>query len=159
MKTGIWAAFAIAMVVILSAGAITAQARDEANWSRMQAYLTDNKAKAGVKVQPSGVQWRVLKKGGKGGGTPSPNATVVVRYKGSLIDGTVFDQTDPAAQPAIFNLKQLIKGWQEVIPMMERGDKVEIVLPPELGYGSKGSGDKIGPDQVLVFEIELFDFL
>lgn len=138
----------------------TVTGRDEANWAKMQAFLTTNKAKDGVTVQPSGVQWRYIKKGPGTGGKPNLNNTVTVRYKGMLIDGKVFDQTEPGAPPAVFGLKGLIKGWQEVIPMMARGDKVEIVLPSDLAYGRKGTGDgSIGPDQVLVFEIELLDFL
>jgi FKBP-type peptidyl-prolyl cis-trans isomerase len=137
-----------------------ALARDAANWAKMEAFLTANKAKQGVTVEPSGVQWRVIKAGPASPERPRPDSTVTVRYKGSLIDGTVFDQTDPGQPAAIFNLKQLIKGWQEVIPKMKRGDKVEIVLPSELGYGARGSASgSIGPDQVLVFEIELLDFL
>jgi FKBP-type peptidyl-prolyl cis-trans isomerase FkpA/FKBP-type peptidyl-prolyl cis-trans isomerase FklB len=148
---------AAAIAVTASASAI---ARDETNWAKMQSFLTANKAKQGVTVQPSGVQWRYIKKGPGKGGKPSEDATVTVRYKGTLIDGTVFDQTDPNQPPAVFGLKGLIKGWQEVIPMMSRGDKVEIVLPSDLAYGARGSHDgSIKPDQVLVFEIELLDFL
>jgi FKBP-type peptidyl-prolyl cis-trans isomerase len=150
----------VAAAAIAVTASTAALARDEANWTKMQAFLSANKVKQGVTVQPSGVQWRYIKKGPGTGGKPDADATVTVRYKGALIDGTVFDQTDPAQPPAVFGLKRLIKGWQEVIPMMSRGDKVEIVLPSELAYGARGSADGgIGPDQVLVFEIELLDFL
>jgi FKBP-type peptidyl-prolyl cis-trans isomerase len=151
--------FVAAAAIALTASS-AAVARDEANWAKMQAFLSANKVKQGVSVNPSGVQWRYIKKGPGKGGKPAPDATVTVRYKGTLIDGTVFDQTDPNQPPAVFGLKGLIKGWQEVIPMMSRGDKVEIVLPSELAYGSRGSSDGgIKPDQVLVFEIELLDFI
>lgn len=150
----------VAAAAIALTASSAALARDEANWTKMQAFLSANKVKQGVTVQPSGVQWRYLKKGPGKGGKPGADATVTVRYKGTLIDGTVFDQTDPNQAPAVFGLKGLIKGWQEVIPMMSRGDKVEIVLPSELAYGARGSSDgSIKPDQVLVFEIELLDFL
>ena len=150
----------VAVAAIALTAVPLAQARDEANWTKMQSFLAANKAKQGVTTQPSGVQWRYIKKGPGKGGKPAADATVTVRYKGTLIDGTVFDQTDPAQPPAVFGLKGLIKGWQEVIPMMSRGDKVEIVLPSDLAYGKAGSRDgSIKPDQVLVFEIELLDFL
>lgn len=150
----------IAAAAIALTASSAAVARDEANWAKMQAFLTANKVKQGVTVQPSGVQWRYIKKGAGKGGKPTADATVTVRYKGTLIDGTVFDQTDPNQPPAVFGLKGLIKGWQEVIPMMSRGDKVEIVLPSDLAYGARGSSDgSIKPDQVLVFEIELLDFI
>lgn len=150
----------VAAAAISVTVAVPAMARDEANWAKMQSFLEANKNKQGVTVQPSGVQWRYIKKGNDKGGKPSADATVTVRYKGTLIDGTVFDQTDPKQPPAVFGLKGLIKGWQEVIPMMSRGDKVEIVLPSDLAYGKAGSHDgSIKPDQVLVFEIELLDFL
>jgi FKBP-type peptidyl-prolyl cis-trans isomerase len=151
--------FVAAAAIALTASS-AALARDEANWTKMQAFLSANKVKQGVTVQPSGVQWRYLKKAAKSSGKPAADATVTVRYKGMLIDGKVFDQTDPGQPPAVFGLKGLIKGWQEVIPMMTRGEKVEIVLPSEMGYGARGTPDgSIGPDQVLVFEIELIDFL
>lgn len=157
MKTilGFLAAAAVAVTA-----STAAMARDEANWTKMQSFLAANKAKQGVTVNPSGVQWRYIKKGPGKDGKPAADATVTVRYKGMLVDGTVFDQTDPNQPPAVFGLKGLIKGWQEVIPMMSRGDKVEIVLPSDLGYGARGTPDgSIKPDQVLVFEIELLDFL
>jgi FKBP-type peptidyl-prolyl cis-trans isomerase len=157
MKTifGFLAAAAIAVTA-----STAAMARDPENWKKMESFLAANKVKQGVTLNPSGVQWRYIKKGTGQGGKPAPDATVTVRYKGALIDGTVFDQTDPKQPPAVFGLKGLIKGWQEVIPMMSRGDKVEIVLPSEMGYGSRGTADgSIKPDQVLVFEIELLDFI
>jgi FKBP-type peptidyl-prolyl cis-trans isomerase len=132
--------------------------RDEANWARMEAFLAESKKKPGTIVQPSGTQWRVIKKGPGQGGKPTSEATVTVRYRGTLIDGTLFDETPPGAPAAIFTLKTLIKAWKEVIPLMQRGDKVEIVAPSDQAYGPEGR-EGIKPDQVLVFEMELLDFL
>ena len=80
-----------------------------------------------------------------------------VHYHGTLPDGTVFDSSVDRGQPATFGLQHIIKGWQEALPMMKEGDKWKIVVPPALGYGEQGAGGDIGPNQVLIFEIELLD--
>jgi len=128
-------------------------AHDPANVAAMQAYLDANKAKPGVKVTESGLQYRVLQEG-KGTRKPTWASTVQVRYRGSLIDGSVFDETKPEDAPAEFEAGGVIKGWQEALTMMREGDKWEVVIPIELAYGCKGKGS-IKPDQVLVFDIEL----
>ncbi len=126
--------------------------RDAANWAKMTAYLDENKKREGVKETPSGLQYRVLADG-KGTRNPTWASTVQVRYKGALIDGTVFDETTTA--PAEFEAGAVIKGWQEALEMMNEGDKWSVVIPANLAYGCKGKGDKIKADQVLVFDIEL----
>jgi len=128
-------------------------AHDPANVAAMQAYLDANKVKPGVKVTESGLQYRVLQEG-KGTRKPTWASTVQVRYRGSLIDGSVFDETKPEDAPAEFEAGGVIKGWQEALTMMREGDKWEVVIPIELAYGCKGKGS-IKPDQVLVFDIEL----
>ena len=80
-----------------------------------------------------------------------------MHYHGTLPDGTVFDSSVEREQPATFGLQQIIPGWQEALPMMKEGDKWKIVLPPSLAYGEQGAGGDIGPNQVLIFEIELLD--
>ena len=128
--------------------------RDEANWAKMQAFLDANKAKDGVKVTESGLQYRVLREG-KGTRHPTWASTVQVRYKGSLTDGSVFDENkdpDPAAE---FEAGGVIKGWQEALELMKEGDKFELVIPSGLAYGCRGKGGKIKGDQVLVFDVEL----
>jgi FKBP-type peptidyl-prolyl cis-trans isomerase FkpA len=128
--------------------------RDEANWARMDAYLAANKAKPGVKVTESGLQYRVLNTG-TGDRSPTWASTVEVRYKGSLIDGTVFDATKDGAPNASFEAGNVIKGWQEALTMMKEGDKWELVIPSPIAYGCKGRGQTIKADQVLVFDVEL----
>jgi FKBP-type peptidyl-prolyl cis-trans isomerase FklB len=128
--------------------------RDEANWAKMQAFLADYKKKDGVKALDNGIAYRFLSHGAGRGHKATWASTVVVRYKGSLIDGTVFDETKAADKPAEFELNGLVKGWQEVVPLMRDGDKIEAVFPPDYGYGRAGKGPIKG-DQVLVFEIEL----
>ena len=126
--------------------------RDQASWTKMQAFLDANKQKPGVKVTESGLQYRVLQAGKETARKPTWASTVQVRYRGTLIDGSVFDETK--TEPAEFEAGGVIKGWQEALVSMHEGDKWETVIPSELAYGCKGKGS-IKPDQVLVFEIEL----
>ena len=127
--------------------------RDQANWAKMNAYLDANKQAAGVKVTDSGVQYQIVSTG-KGTRNPTWASTVQVRYKGTLIDGSVFDETKTGQPPAEFEAGGVIKGWQEVLEMMHEGDKWHVVIPSGLAYGCKGKGP-IKPDQVLIFDIEL----
>jgi FKBP-type peptidyl-prolyl cis-trans isomerase FklB len=130
-------------------------ARDQANWDRMQAYLAANKEKPGVKVTESGLQYRQLQAPAKETARkPTWASTVQVRYRGTLIDGSVFDETKAGDAPAEFEAGGVIKGWQEALTSMREGEKWEVVIPSELAYGCKGKG-QIKSDQVLVFEIDL----
>ena len=130
-------------------------ARDQASWAKMQAYLDANKQKPGVKVTESGLQYRQIQAPAKATARkPTWASTVQVRYKGTLIDGTVFDETKPGESPAEFEAGGVIKGWQEALTSMQEGEKWEVVIPSELAYGCKGKG-QIKSDQVLVFEIDL----
>ena len=126
--------------------------RDQASWAKMHVFLEANKLKEGVKVTESGLQYRVLQSGKETGRKPTWASTVQVRYRGTLIDGTVFDETK--TEPAEFEAGGVIKGWQEALVAMREGDKWETVVPSDLAYGCKGKSS-IKPDQVLVFEIEL----
>ena len=103
----------------------------------------------------SGILYRVLTTGS--GAKPGPNDTVVVHYRGTLPDGQEFDSSYKRGQPATFSLGGIIAGWREVLQLMSEGAKWEVVIPPELGYGSAGAGGLIGPNQTLVFEIELIE--
>ena len=116
------------------------------------AYLTANAKKAGV-VSVPGIQYQIIKRGR--GAQPGRRDCVAVNYKGSLIDGKVFDETKPG-KPATFPAGALIPGWVEALLMMHVGDKWNLVIPPGLAYGKTGAGKGlIPPDQTLVFEIEL----
>jgi FKBP-type peptidyl-prolyl cis-trans isomerase len=117
-----------------------------------QRFLAENKAKAGVTTTASGLQYRVMKSGA--GASPTPNDLVRVTYRGWLIDGTVFDETPPG-QSAEFPAGQLIPGWVEALQLMKEGDEWEIVIPSELGYGERGAGGVIPPNQTLVFNMAL----
>jgi FKBP-type peptidyl-prolyl cis-trans isomerase len=122
-------------------------------------FLATNKTKPGVKTLPSGLQYKVLATGN--GPSPKATDTVRVHYRGRLIDGKVFDQsyTDevPAKrdQPAEFPVNGVIKGWTEALQKMKVGDKWQITLPANLAYGERGSPPVIGPNSVLIFDVEL----
>ena len=125
--------------------------QDALNKEASQKFLDENKAKPGVTVTPSGLQYEVLQPGA--GAKPGPNSDVSVRYKGTLIDGTVFDQS--GEQPASFNAGGVIRGWTEALQLMPLGAKYKLYIPSDLAYGEAGSPPKIGPNQALIFEVEL----
>jgi len=116
-------------------------------------FLADNAKKPGVIVRPSGLQYRILHNGF--GKRPGPNDVVTVYYTGSLINGTVFDGTEPSL-PAQFKASQLITGWTEALEQMREGDHWQIVIPANLAYGARGAGGGvIPPNQALVFDLTL----
>ena len=116
-------------------------------------FLADNAKKEGVKTLEGGVQYKVLKAGN--GATPKPTDTVSVHYTGKLIVGTVFDSSVQRGQPASFQVNQVIQGWQMALQKMKVGDKWMLYIPSDLAYGERGSAGAIGPNEVLVFEVEL----
>lgn len=119
-----------------------------------KAYLEKNKNKKNVKVLKSGLQYEVLKKGT--GSKPKTTDKVEVHYHGTLIDGRIFDSSVNRGQTATFAINRVIKGWQEVLPMMKKGAKWRVTIPPSLAYGENGPPN-IGPNAALIFEIELID--
>ncbi len=104
----------------------------------------------------SGLMFEVLKQGE--GGSPSATSQVSVNYTGTLLDGKVFDSTVSRGKPASFQVNRVIPGWTEALVAMKRGEKVRLVIPPELAYGAKGYPGVIPPNSFLVFEVELIDF-
>ena len=118
-------------------------------------FLAANKKKKGVKSLKSGIQYKVVKKGK--GDKPAASDSVVAHYKGTLIDGTEFDSSYKRGQPATFAIGQVIKGWQEVLPLMPKGSKWQVFIPSDLAYGERGAGANIGPNETLIFDIELLD--
>ena len=134
-----------------------AVARAEEAEARGVAYLGENAAKEGVTVLDSGLQYRVIESGAEDGTMPSSEDTVVVHYRGTLIDGTEFDSSYSRGVPATFPLGGIIPGWSEILQLMRPGDKWEVVIPSALAYGERGAGDQIGPNETLVFEINLIE--
>ncbi len=115
-------------------------------------YAAKFKKEEGVVVLPSGVAYKVITPG-KGTVKPTDTDHVKVNYQGRLIDGTVFDETKDT--PIEFGVTQVIQGWTEMLKEMTEGEKVTVVIPENLAYGERGSGDKIKPLSTLVFDIEL----
>jgi FKBP-type peptidyl-prolyl cis-trans isomerase len=131
------------------------QADAAANAKAGDAFLAANGKKDGVKTTTSGLEYKVLKSGT--GKTPGPKDTVKVHYQGTLIDGTEFDSSIARGEPVTFQVDGVIPGWTEALQLMKVGDKYQLFIPPKLAYGASGAGDKIGPNSVLIFEVELLD--
>lgn len=117
------------------------------------AFLEANKKRAGVVVLPSGLQYEVLQPGS--GPKPAVDDTVKVQFRGTLLDGTVFDSSFDRGTPIVVRPDQVIKGWTEALPLMAVGSKWKVFLSSDLGYGDKGGSDNIPPGSTLIFEMEL----
>lgn len=124
-----------------------------ANAQKGKAFLEANKQKPGVVTTKSGLQYKVLKQGT--GATPKATDTVKTHYTGTLIDGTVFDSSVERGEPATFPVNGVIAGWTEALQLMKVGSKYQLFVPAELAYGERGAGGAIGPNETLVFEVEL----
>ena len=127
----------------------------EENKKRSESFLTENKSKEGVVTLTSGLQYKVLAKGEGASPHPTPLDFVKIHYRGTFIDGRVFDSSYQRGQPHVFPLNRVIPGWVEVLQLMKVGDKWQVFIPPYLAYGEMGFGQEIGPNMALVFEIEL----
>jgi FKBP-type peptidyl-prolyl cis-trans isomerase len=123
------------------------------NKKKGEEFLADNKKKEGVTTLPSGMQYKVLKAGD--GKKPASTDTVECHYKGTLINGTEFDSSYKRGQPATFPVNGVIRGWQEALPLMAVGSKWQLFIPSDLAYGPRGAGGDIGPNETLIFEVEL----
>ncbi|QSX75681.1 FKBP-type peptidyl-prolyl cis-trans isomerase [Lysobacter arenosi] len=121
-----------------------------------QKFLAENGKKPGVITTASGLQYQVLTEGK--GAKPSATDAVSAHYKGALLDGKTFDSSYDRGEPATFVLGQLVPGWQEGIALMPVGSKYRFWIPSKLAYGEQGAGP-IGPNQTLVFEVELLDIV
>jgi FKBP-type peptidyl-prolyl cis-trans isomerase FklB len=119
------------------------------------AYLAANAKKPGVVTTKSGLQYKALKAGT--GKTPTTKDSVKAHYRGTLIDGTQFDSSYDRGRPSSFKVTGVIKGWTEALQLMKVGAKWQLVIPSELAYGANPPGSTIGPDAVLIFEIELVE--
>jgi len=125
------------------------------NMRRGKEYMAKNKDKEGVTTLPNGIQYEVLRKGT--GAQPGGQDVVTVHYVGTLVDGREFDSSRRRGEPATFPLDGVIKGWQEVLPLMRVGSRWLVTIPPDLAYGVNGAGSAIGPNETLIFEIELLE--
>ena len=125
----------------------------EKNKADGERFLAENAKKEGVKTLPSGLQYKVITPGT--GKTPKSTDTVTTNYRGTLIDGTEFDSSYKRGQPATFPVSGVIPGWTEALQLMKEGAKWKLFLPADLAYGERGAGRDIGPNAVLIFEVEL----
>ncbi len=118
-----------------------------------QAFLAENGKKEGITTTSTGLQYKVHTEGT--GKKPKATDTVKVHYRGTLLDGTEFDSSYARREPIEFGLNQVISGWTEGVQLMSEGSKYEFFIPSNLAYGPRGAGRDIGPDETLIFEVEL----
>lgn len=119
-------------------------------------FLAENKTKEGVQTTESGLQYKVLEEGS--GASPTAEDTVTVNYKGTLLNGEVFDSSYERGQPADIPLNRVIPGWTEGIQLMKEGGKYKFWIPGDLAYGpNPRPGGPIGPNETLIFEVELIE--
>lgn len=122
-----------------------------------EAYLHINAQKPGVRVLESGLQFEIIESGE--GKTPTLTSKVLAHYHGTLVNGEIFDSSIERGEPAEFPVNRLIAGWTEALQMMKEGDVWQLVVPPHLAYGDRQVGDRIAPNSVLIFEVELIEVL
>jgi FKBP-type peptidyl-prolyl cis-trans isomerase FklB len=144
-----------ALACFLASGMLSAAQDNPAirNIVKGKEYLAENGKRKEVKTTATGLQYEVLKEGT--GASPKATSTVEVHYKGTLIDGTEFDSSYKRGQTISFPLNRVIPGWTEGLQLMKEGGKGRLVIPSNLAYGAAGAPPVIGPNETLVFEIEL----
>lgn len=121
------------------------------------AFMAENIGREGVKELPGGIQYTVIKEGT--GASPLVTESVKAHYKGTLLDGTEFDNSFKRGQPFTAPLRALIKGWQVALPMMKEGSHWRLWIPSDLAYGDRGAGSDIPGGATLVFEVELLEVI
>jgi len=119
------------------------------------AFMEENKNKANIVTTESGLQYEIITEGS--GPIPKEDDNVTVHYHGTTIDGTVFDSSMERGEPVSFPVNGVILGWQEALKLMPTGSKWKIYVPSELAYGERGAGRDIGPNETLIFEVELLN--
>lgn len=128
----------------------------EENQAKSEEFLAANKSKTGIVVLPSGVQYRIIEEGD--GPRPGMESKVIVHYRGSKIDGREFDSSFARGTPEEFTVNAVLKGWQEVLPLMKVGSTWQIFVPPELAFGARGN-PPVGPNEALTFDLKLIELL
>ncbi len=124
-----------------------------ANARKSADFMRSNGQRTGVVTLPSGVQYEVLRKGQ--GVSPSQDSVVVINYRGSLINGMEFDSSWAHGKPVTFAVDKMLPGWRDVLPRMHVGARWKVFIPPEQAYGRRGQLPRIGPNEALVFDIQL----
>ena len=151
MTTPLQSTICAALAALILTTACDAQTANPTE--RAEKFLMENKDKEGVKTLPSGLQYKVIKDGD--GRTPKLTDTVVTHYRGTLLDGSEFDSSYKRKEPLEFPVTGVIKGWTEALQLMKEGAKWILYVPAKLAYGERGFPPVIGPNETLVFEIEL----
>jgi FKBP-type peptidyl-prolyl cis-trans isomerase FklB len=128
----------------------------EENQAAADKFLAANKSKTGIVTLPSGVQYRIIEEGD--GPRPGLDSKVSVHYRGSKLDGHEFDSSFARGTPEEFTVNSVLKGWQEVLPLMKVGSTWQIFVPPELAFGARGN-PPVGPNEALMFDLKLVEIL
>jgi len=128
----------------------------EENQAKSEEFLQANKTKTGIVVLPSGIQYRIIEEGA--GARPGMESRVTVHYRGSKLDGREFDSSFARGTPEEFTVNAVLKGWQEVLPLMKTGSTWQIFVPPELAFGARGN-PPVGPNEALMFDLKLIELL
>jgi len=157
MMNKIVSILSIALILLFSTNYVSAESGEESQ-SESEKWLADNAKEEGVITLPSGLQYKVLRKG-DGPDYPTVNSPCKCHYKGTLIDGTQFDSSYDRGTPAVFAPNQVIKGWTEAMQKMVEGDKWEMYIPSNLAYGERGSPPKIKGGQALIFTMEIIEIM
>lgn len=131
------------------------QASAQSAKEKGETFLKENATKEGVKTTASGLQYKIIQEGD--GKQPAATDTVLVHYKGTLIDGKEFDSSYKRNEPISFPLNGVIPGWTEGLQLVKTGGKIQLFIPAALAYGSRGAGGVIGPNETLIFDIELLE--
>jgi FKBP-type peptidyl-prolyl cis-trans isomerase FklB len=126
------------------------------NQKKAEEFLATNLAKSGIVTLPSGIQYRIIDEGD--GARPGMESTVKVHYRGSKINGLEFDSSFARGVPEQFAVNSVLKGWQEVLPLMKTGATWQIFVPPELAFGARGN-PPVGPNEALIFDLKLVEIV
>jgi len=132
------------------------QKLSEENQRASEQFLATNLKKNGIVALPSGIQYRVIEEGD--GARPGMTSTVKVHYRGSRTDGLEFDSSFARGVPEEFNVETVLKGWQEVLPLMKTGSTWQVFIPPELAFGPRGN-PPVGPNETLIFDLKLVEIV
>lgn len=128
----------------------------EENRLKSEEFLNENRTKTGIVELPSGVQYRIIEEGE--GARPGLDSTVKVHYRGSKMDGHEFDSSFARGTPEEFTVNTVLRGWQEVLPLMKTGSTWQIFVPPELAFGARGN-PPVGPNEALMFDLKLVEIV
>ena len=128
----------------------------EENAAKSAEFLTANAKKTGVVSLPSGVQYRIIDEGE--GARPGMESTVKVHYRGSKLNGLEFDSSFARGVPEEFTVNSVLRGWQEVLPLMKTGATWQVFVPPEMAFGTRGN-PPVGPNEALTFDLKLVEIV